>query len=222
MRRPRCAPCPPAACEEAGSALSSSSEMAWGRSSVSEIQQVFGSARSCSRRDSVWKTPSVVSKIIGSGQNVVGYRLVRRLAADKIPVAGEHALVGLGPDVAVPADLHLEPDGQRVHHRPRRRHAARRRPRRNPRRTYRRHAAWSARPRPAGRWGTRCSSTGMPRPSSFTRSAPWASSVTWMSVAWHGQGLVKPVVHNLIDPGDGVPAHPVEADGRARDACETT
>ena len=45
-----------------------------------------------------------------------GARLVRRLAANEVRHRGA-ALVGLRPDVAVPADLHVEPDGQRVHHR---------------------------------------------------------------------------------------------------------
>ena len=95
------------------------SPLMWsGRWSVSVIVRPrFRNAISCSRRDSVSKLQSVVSKMSGSGQNV----MIVPVSSVASPLAsGADRLadrVGLPPDVAVPADLHVQPGRQRVDHR---------------------------------------------------------------------------------------------------------
>ena len=90
-----------------------------GRSSVSVIRRPrLRNAISCSRRDSV-------SKLQSSGLEDRAVRPERGRGARARSVAsplvtgvtGSPLLVGLAPDVAVPAHLHLEPRGQRVDHR---------------------------------------------------------------------------------------------------------
>ena len=92
--------------------------MCSGRSSVSVMARPrLRNAISWSRRDSVSKYQSVVSKISPSGQNVM---VVPRSSVALAPDQRAHRLaelVGLPPDVAVPADLDLEPPGQGVDHR---------------------------------------------------------------------------------------------------------
>ena len=74
-------------------------------------------AISCIRRDSVSKSHSVLSKICVVGpERDRGAGLVAGCAADQW-ARRIAALVGLSPDVSVPADLHVEPGRQRVHHR---------------------------------------------------------------------------------------------------------
>ena len=73
-------------------------------------------AISCSRRDSVSKDQSVVSKMSASGQNVMVVP-VSSVGSPRVSgLTGAPTLVGLPPHVAVPAHLDLKPRRQCVHY----------------------------------------------------------------------------------------------------------
>ena len=77
---------------------------------------LFRKAISCIRRDSVSKDQSVVSKICGVGpERDRGAGFIAGGSADQ-RARRVTALVGLRPDVPVPADLHVQPGRQRVDH----------------------------------------------------------------------------------------------------------
>ena len=154
---------------------------AWRSSARVMVRPRFRKAISCIRREIVSNDElgrledRVVRPERDGGAGFVGLAAPLDQRADRLA-----ALVALGPDVAVPVDLDLEPASTGRSPRRRRRRAGRRRPRRTCRRTCRRRAAWSARPRPpaASRPGAR--RPGCRGRCRRTRTPPSASSVTSM------------------------------------------